>query len=160
MEHEAILSTISQVAVGLTGFTGVVAVLGHRNQGSWTPEERLQLRTLVETSLTALFSSFAPSVFFMMFASESSAWRGANLFLGVLHLSNLTAFLLRARTAKPTPSQRALLSLGVATIGAHFLASMAFLPWYALIFLLGLLQQIFIATLNFVLLLFPVDNSA
>ena len=159
MEHEATLVTIAQVAVALAGFTGVVAVLGHRNQGTWTPEERLQLRTLVETSLTVLFASFAPAVLLMIFGAELVAWRGANLILGVLHLSNLTAFLWRARSAKPTRSQRALLGLGIATIAAHFLAFATLLPWYALIFVLGLLQQLFIAALNFVLLLFPIDAS-
>jgi len=160
LEHEAILSTITEVAVALAGFTGVVAVLGHRNQGTWTSSERLQLRTLVETSLTALFASLAPGVLVLMLTSEPAVWRVSNLVLGVLHLSNLSAFLWRARTAQTTWSQRALLSVGVATIAAHFLAAAAVLPWYALIFVVGLIQQIFIAAHNFVLMLFPLEASA
>ena len=49
--------------------------------------------------------------------------------------------------------------IGIAIILAHFLASAGVLPWYDLIFIIGLMQQVFIAALNFVLLLFPIDDS-
>jgi hypothetical protein len=160
LEYGNWLSTITQVAVALTGFTGVVAVLGHRDHGAWTPEERLQLRTLVETSLTALFASLAPIVIFIALGSEPVAWRGANAVIGVLHLLNLSAFLWRAKRARPTASQRVLLVIGVAAIVAHFLAAAGVLPWFALIFFLGLIQQVFISALNFILLLFPLDESS
>ena len=159
MDAQSVLTTVAEVSIALAGFTGVVAVLGNRRKHSWTPEERLQLRTLVETSLTALFASFAPSVLYLALTSEPAIWRSANLFLGALHLANLVAFLLRTKEAKPTSSQKGLLGIGIATILAHILASAGVLPWYVLIFMLGLLQQVFIAALNFVLLLFPVDNT-
>lgn len=158
MEAESILTTVAEVSIALAGFTGVVAVLGNRRKHDWTPEERLQLRTLVETSLTALFASFVPGVLFLVLESEPAVWKGANLFLGALHGANLTAFLLRAKDAKPTASQKGLLVVGIATILAHFLASFGVLPWLDLVFILGLLQQLFIASLNFVLLLFPVEK--
>ena len=159
MDTQSILSTVAEVSIALAGFTGVVAVLGKRRKHDWTAEERLQLRTLVETSLTALFASFAPGILGLIVASEPAVWRGANLFLGALHLANLLAFLRRAREAKPTASQKGLLVVGIAIILAHFLASAGVLPWYILIFVIGLLQQVFIAALNFVLLLFPIDES-
>jgi len=159
LDTQSVITTVAEVSIALTGFTGVVAVLGNRRDHDWTAEERLQLRTLVETSLTALFASFAPSVLYLISTSEPFVWRIANLFLGALHLANLVAFLVRAKTARPTASQKSLLVIGVATILAHFLASVGALPWYVLIFILGLLQQVFIATLNFVLLLFPVEDS-
>ncbi len=159
MDPQSILTTVAEVAIALTGFTGVVAVLGHRQNHDWSPEERLQLRTLVETSLTALFASFVPSVLLIFLSSEPASWMGANLFLGSLHAANLSAFLLRMKGAKPTAGQRALLSIGIAAILAHFLAFFGVLPWYIGIFMLGLLQQIFIAAYNFVLLLFPVGGA-
>jgi hypothetical protein len=159
LDTQSILTTVAEVSIALAGFTGIVAVLGNRRNHDWTAEERLQLRTLVETSLTALFASFAPTVLNLVVASEPAVWRSANLILGTLHLANLTAFLLRAKKATPTTSQKALLLLGIAFILAHFLASAGVLPWYTLIFILGLLQQVFIAALNFVLLLFPVKES-
>lgn len=158
MDTQSILTVVAEVSVALAGFTGVVAVLGNRRNHDWSPEERLQLRTLVETSLTALFASFAPSVLYLALTSEPAVWRSANLFLGMLHLANLVAFLRRATDARPTASQKGLLVVGVAMILAHFLAASGLIPWYVLIFVVGLLQQIFIAALNFVLMLFPVDN--
>ncbi len=158
MDHESTLYTLAQIAVALTGFTGIVAVLGSRNQGTWSPSERLQLRTLVETSLTVLFASFAPILLFMVGNSEPTAWRAANAILGFLHLTNLTSFLWRARGARPTFGQKVMLAFGIITIVSHFLATLAVFPWYELIFVLGLIQQIFIASHNFVLLLFPLED--
>jgi len=159
LDTQSILTTVAEVSIALAGFTGVVAVLGNRRNHDWSPEERLQLRTLVETSLTAMFASFVPAVLFLALDSEPAVWRSANLFLGALHLANLVAFLRRTTDAKPTASQRGLLVIGIAMILAHFLTATGLIPWYVLIFLVGLLQQVFIAALNFVLLLFPVNNS-
>jgi hypothetical protein len=159
LDTQSVLTTVAEVSIALAGFTGVVAVLGNRRKHDWTAEERLQLRTLVETSLTALFASFAPSVLYLVFSSEPAVWRSANLILGTLHLANLIGFLRRAKEAKPTASQKGLLVIGIGMILAHFLASAGVLPWYILIFIIGLLQQVFIAALNFVLLLFPIDDS-
>jgi hypothetical protein len=96
---------------------------------------------------------------YLVLTSEPAVWRSANLLLGALHLANLVAFLRRATDAKPTASQRALLAVGIAMILAHFLTAVGLIPWYLLIFVMGLLQQVFIAALNFVLLLFPVNKS-
>ena len=158
-DPQATLTTIAEVSVALAGFTGVVAVLGSRRDHEWTPEERLQLRTLVETSLTALFLSFAPSVLGLVMTSESAVWRLANLLLGAMHLASITMFIARTKVAKPTGGQLALLASGFSVILAHFLAAAGLLPWYDAIFTLGLLQLIFVATFNFVLLLFPVEAS-
>ena len=159
MDSQATLTVIAEVSVALAGFTGVVAVLGGRREHDWTPGERLQLRTLVETSLTAMFLSFFPSVLDEIMSSESAVWRVSNLCLGSIHLAFISRFLLRAKVAKPTAGQLALLSTGFAAILAHFLAFAGFLPWYVAIFILGLLQQVFVAAFNFVLLLFPVREE-
>ena len=139
MDAQTTLSTIAEVAIALAGFTGVVAVLGNRRKNDWTSEERLQLRVLVETSMTALFASFTP---------------------GVLYLTNMLAYMVRARNAQPTLGQRLLLPVGIATVLAHFLAAAGIMPWYIAIFVIGLLQQVFIAAYNFVLLLFPLRDTA
>lgn len=160
MASETLLSVLTQVAVALVGFTGVVAVLGHRNQGTWTAGERLQLRVLVETSLTALFASLAPGLLFLALTSDVAVWRLSNLTLGALHLANFLAFFRRAKHAPTTWGQRILGLVGIATITAHFLAAGGVLPWLELIFVAGLIQQLFIASHNFVLLLFPLDADA
>jgi len=158
MAHESILIAISQIAIALTGFTGVVAILGHRNQGTWTPAERLQLRTLVETSLTAMFASLTPFILVLLINSDANAWRVANLILGSLHASNFIAFGLRTRRAPSTLGQKVMLIIGIITICAHFLAALSVVTLYELVFIGGLLQQLLVAVHNFVLLLFPIED--
>lgn len=51
---EDYLFTIAEIAVALIGFSGVVAVLGHRGKGSWQPAERVRLLALTEPSIIAL----------------------------------------------------------------------------------------------------------
>ena len=74
--------------------------------------------------------------------------------------ANFVAFGRRAKTARMTKSQRSLLVLGIATIVAHLVAASGVLPWAVTIFVFGLIQQLFVAALNFVLLLFPLRSSA
>jgi len=160
VEHEAILIAISQVAVAFIGFTGVVSVLGRRNQGSWTPEERLQLRVLVEVSLTALFGSLAPFLFAELFNADNTVLMVSNGLLGALHASNFVAFSLRTRSAAPTKTQRILGFVGILTILAHLIAAFGLVDWLGFVLIFGLIQQLVVASHNFVLLLFPISSSA
>jgi hypothetical protein len=160
LAHSDILRLIAEIAVALTGFTGIVAVLGRRARGDWSPEEMLSLRVLIETSLTALFLSFIPDLLNMVVDSESTVWRVSNGLLGITHLATFGAFLLRAKLANPTSSQVMLGVTAISLILAHFLvAAGLFTTWAALIFIIGLLQQLFIAIHNFVILLFPLDAT-
>ena len=58
---EEFLMAISQIAIALIGFSGVVTALGHDKARKWTASEMLQLRTQVEPSLCALFGALVPS---------------------------------------------------------------------------------------------------
>jgi len=158
-EPETLLDVIPEVSITLAGLTGVVSVLGNRQSNAWTPEERMQLRTLVETSLTVFFVSFLPGVLIIASVAESTAWRFSNLALGITHLLFISAFLIRAKNAQSTLGQRILLLTGFTLIGAHFLVFLNVLPWAALIFMVGLLQQLFVASFNFVLMLFPTHGE-
>jgi hypothetical protein len=160
MQSHDILQTIGEVAVALTGFSGVVAVLGHRGRGAWSSAELLQLRTLVEPSLVALFGSFLPGTIQLAFQSETLVWRLSNGALGLLGLAALAAFIARSRFANTTTGQRALLVLSVLAIGANLLAAGGVLAQYELIFVLVLLLALVVAAYNFLLLLFPTGRAA
>ena len=139
MQSHEILQTIAEVAVALTGFSGVVAVLGHRGRGTWSSSELLQLRTLVEPSLVALFGSFLPATIQLAFQSEVLVWRLSNGALGLLGLAAVAAFIARSRFASTTTGQRVLLALSVPAIGANLLAGGGVLTQYELIFVLTLI---------------------
>lgn len=53
MDVIEILIGITEIAVALAGFTGVVVAFGSRSRGAWHPGDRLRLTFLLEASLTA-----------------------------------------------------------------------------------------------------------
>lgn len=160
MQSHDMLQTIAEVAVALTGFSGVVVVLGARGGGSWSGEDLLQLRTLVEPSLLALFASFLPGTIQLAVSSEALAWRLSNGVLGVLGLVALAAFARRSRLAGTTIGQRVLAAVTVAGIGAVFLSAIGVLAHHELVFVLALLVALMVAAYNFLLLLFSMGRTA
>jgi hypothetical protein len=159
MESQNLLQSISEVAVTLAGFSGVVAVLGHRDRGSWSAAELLQLRTLVEPSLIALFGSLFPGTLQLADVPDAWCWRIANAVLGVLGTLGLAAFILRSRAVRTTPGQRVLLVLTVPAIGANLLTSAGVLEQQELFFVVSLLLALAIAAYNFLLLLFSIGGA-
>ena len=96
----------------------------------------------------------------MAIESQAMVWRISNGLLGATHLATFGAFLFRTRIARPNRSQLLLGATAVSVISAHFLVAMGFMvAWAPLIFIVGLLQQIFIAIHNFVILLFPLRTG-
>ena len=153
MQSQEILQTISQVAAALAGFSGVVAAIGHRGSRTWSSEEILQLRTLVEPSLVALFGSFLPGALHLAFDSEPLVWRLSNAALGLLGVVAGAAFVARSRFASATIGQRVLLvPVGLAVV-ALLLAAGGVLRHYELIFVIALILALAVAAYNFLLLL-------
>lgn len=160
MQSSDILQTIAEVAVALTGFSGVVVVLGSRGAGSWSKEDLLQLRTLVEPSLLALFGSFLPGTVQLAVPSEPFAWRISTGALGLLGVAALVAFVRRSRIAGTTFGQRVLTVVSIIGLGALFLASAGVVSQYELVFVLGLILALIVAAYNFLLLLFSFGRAA
>ena len=75
MQDSDLLQTIAEIAVALTGFTGVVAFLGDRAQGEWRAVDLFRLNNLLLSSIAALTFSFVPILVFKLGASEFAAWR-------------------------------------------------------------------------------------
>ncbi|MEN8162142.1 MAG: hypothetical protein ABFS41_18880 [Myxococcota bacterium] len=60
MPEENLLIGIAEVAIALTGFAGVVVVLGRRASGPWPETDQFQLRSLIENGLIAVLAAFLP----------------------------------------------------------------------------------------------------
>jgi hypothetical protein len=60
MDHEDILLTLAEVSVALAGFSGVVAVFGRRDPGTWSFADRFRFFALVHTSLSSLLLCILP----------------------------------------------------------------------------------------------------
>ncbi|MEJ2533756.1 MAG: hypothetical protein P8Y92_18440 [Halioglobus sp.] len=74
MDFPEVLVGLTEIAVALAGFTGVVVVFGSRSAGSWLPGDRLRLGFLLEASLTAGGFSLLALVFYISIHNASNAW--------------------------------------------------------------------------------------
>ena len=147
------LGVVAEIAVAITGFTAIAAVLGRRGGGDWTAGERLQFRLLIRTSLMALFASFLPELVGELTANESLIWRSSCAVFGVAMLADVAWFLSHRGGGIITQGQRVLAAVAFVVV-ASLLGSSAGLPGVArLTFLVGLLFLLAVALYNFVLLL-------
>ena len=155
MEHIDAVRTIPEVAITLVGFIGIVFALGHRPETGWSSREWLQVYAMTAAPLTAFFCAFAPDVFATIVSDPDHVWRLSNVTLGSLHLANVFPFLLKMSSIRVTPGQRVLAAVGGVLILSHFLAALGVIPWLAFVFIIGLLQQLFVGIFNFYLFLRP-----
>ncbi len=87
MENAGILQLLAELAIGVLGFSGVVAVLGRRSAGEWTPVDRFRFFGMVQSTALVLVLAVLPFPFHSAgFASESIwGWcSGASAVLMVL----------------------------------------------------------------------------
>ena len=75
MQDSDLLQTIAEIAIALTGFTGVVAVLGERARGKWRAVDLFRFNNLLTNSIGALFLAFVPILIHKLGVSEVTAWR-------------------------------------------------------------------------------------
>ncbi len=75
LQDSDLLQTIAEIAIALTGFTGVVAVLGERGRGKWRAVDLFRFSNLLMTSIAVLFLAFVPILIHKLGAPELTAWR-------------------------------------------------------------------------------------
>ena len=105
MEHNDILLALAEVSVALAGFSGVVAVFGRRDPGTWSFADRFRFFSLVHTSLSTLILCVLPFGLFAVHLAEGSVW-GAMSALYISYVIVTAIFTLR-RLRGATSSERA-----------------------------------------------------
>jgi len=60
MAWESALGSVIEVAIALAGFSGIVAAVGRRGAGHWSPVDQLLLRVLLTAAGAALAFAFLP----------------------------------------------------------------------------------------------------
>lgn len=92
MDTSNLLLTISQLAVGLAGFSAIIVTLNPRPIREWGSTDRLNLRLLVQVSFVVLFFSLFPFLLGIVFPPER-VWLYGLWVYGVLHLIDVSSFL-------------------------------------------------------------------
>jgi hypothetical protein len=156
--------TVAQIAIALTGFTGVVVALGRRELAAWAPTERFLLRALLYWSLGTMFLAFVPAA--LSGVAAGTAWRLAHAVFAVFHSAVFAWFFQQSRRYS-LPFTAA--SLGTVLVGLGVLlgelAVVVGLVTRAApyLYLLALLWFVFLAAVAFAALVFPAiapDESA
>ena len=163
MEASETLRSLSEIAITLAGFTGIVAVLGHRAEGRWQPLEWLQLRMLLETSFGVFFLALTPLLLEELEPLQAVGWRLSNGLQAPVHVAGVFVVYLRVRNleASQWPAEErwltaVLLPVSLVVIGAQASAALgALAPYGVFLYLLGLVYLLALAALHFVLLLVP-----
>ena len=80
MIADDVLETTAEVAIGLAGFSGIVAaVIGSRASVRWSPIQKFRLIELLRTSFGAVVFSLFPLILLSAGVSNSTSWLVASL---------------------------------------------------------------------------------
>ena len=159
MEPWSVLALIAGVASTFIGFTGVIFALGRSSREGWNPAERTALINLLMPSLVVLFLALLPIGAGTGIDSTELIWRGANGLLAAIHLVLVTTAFraaLRKTLMEPVPLRWVLIPGGYASGILSALAAFGLFPrFWVMLFLAGLVWSLFIAAIQFVMLIVP-----
>jgi hypothetical protein len=128
VDHGDILLTLAEVSVAFAGFSGVVAVFGRRDPGTWSFADRLRFSTLVHSSLSSLLLCIVPFGLLAFNVAEASVWRSLSA-LFVLY-AILASFLSIRRLLAISSSERAEFTVIVIPVIFAILATIVALNIY------------------------------
>ncbi len=153
MTWESALGSAIEVAIGIAGFSGIVAAVGRRGAGNWNEVDQLRLLILLTASGVSLLFAFLPFVLIDLM-EPALVWRLASGLLGSYFVGIVTyrvraaAGIGGARAIGMTPIRMTLQAVVVSVLFAN-----AF--WFASpsLYVVGVLWGLAIAFLSFVGLL-------
>ena len=149
---------LSALGLTVTGFSGLIGVLGKRAYGAWTDQERFQLEQLLELSLAVTFASFIP-ILVSTAANQENALAIATVLVAVFHLvimlRGLYKTLTRGASALELPKGVVPFTFagGVLLIGAALAAGLGYMGGQALLLVSNILWLLMIALIHFIGLL-------
>ena len=152
--------TIAEIAVALTGFAGIVAILGHRGRQDWSPSEIVLLKALLYWSLGTMFLAFIPSFLASLGERVGAPWRIAHAVFALFHTWVFVWYFRQVKVfANTSWFVRVAVPVGLSVLAVQILVAVGFFEAVAeSLYLLGLLWFLFSAASCFVFLLFPADQ--
>lgn len=126
MENAGTLQMIAELAIGVLGFSGVVAVLGRRGAGEWAPVDRFRFLNMVHTAAIVLALAVLPFPFHSAGFGSEALWGWCSGVAEVLLLFMTAATRILAPAPEgaftgPGTSRLALAYAVPANLGALFL---------------------------------------
>ena len=159
MYRDSVLTSVIQVAIAIAGFSGIVAVLGHRSEGVWDEMDRIRLQGLLVGSFATMIIAFLPYILFSAELAESLVWRICSgihaVGIGMDVVAKIRQHI--AADIRFTGSETALLFIAAAITvvqGANTLFLATVWP-----FLTGLVANLLVSFALFVLLLTDLRDS-
>lgn len=148
--------TVAEIAVGLTGFVGIMVVLQRRMGGY----PRILLLTFLQLTLGAAFFALLPD-FLSDLLEPEAMWRVATGAFGLYHLAIFVQHQWKRRPVWTYGPVQALVTLAsIPVIGLKLVVGLGLLLSYAYsIHFLGLLWLLGTACYGFVLILFSDDGA-
>ena len=153
-----ILIGIAALGLTLTGFSGLVAVLGKRSTGEWREGEKVQFVELAIISLTVTFGAFIP----ILVASAFKTTLVSPIALGLISIAHIGCLVHGMLSVTKSEEARAEYATGVLTfligggvliIAASLGSTFGFIGETELLILLNLVWLLLVAVVNFVQLL-------
>ena len=164
MQEAENLRTISEVAIAIAGFSGIVVVLGRAQSADrW---EAARFRLLVTSSLSAALFPFLPLLMSSFGASTSTIWRASGAGLGAFSLC-MTCIVLFPRIANPASGTAVrgvlfypVVTLGILLPGALLAHALQVLPGYGPpLFFANLVLLLCTSVGNFAMLLLAAQRN-
>ena len=155
---------MSALGLTVTGFSGLISVLGRRAAGNWSLAERLQLEQLIELSLAVTFASFIPVLVGTAVDAGDSLYMATGL-VAVFHLVIMARGLYKTVTYGASALELPFAAFvfmfvgGAALIAAAVAASLGYIGGQAALLVANILWLLMIALIHFVGLLMNVGNA-
>ena len=126
MENAGILQLLAELALGVLGFSGVVAVLGRRSAGEWAPIDRFRFFGMIRITAFVLVLAVLPFPFHSAGFASEAIWGwcsgvGAVLLVSATVAQRIVESAPKGTFTDPRTSKLALAYVVPAYLGALFL---------------------------------------
>jgi hypothetical protein len=75
VQFEQVFTSAIEAGTAVAGFSGIVAVLGRRAEGQWSPSDRVRVTLLLQTSFAAIGLSFLALVLDGAGVADPTTWK-------------------------------------------------------------------------------------
>lgn len=155
---EALLTTLSQISLGIAGFSGIAVVLIARGNPEWAAKQLSHIKSMIETSMTVMMFSLLPLTLDFITSDPLTGLAYLTVIFGLWHMLIFTIGAKRSEFFGNDVAFVAIVVISVSVMLAKLVAGVAGLfgtSEYLLdAYVLGLFWLLFVSVINFCLLIY------